>query len=125
MTGTREEVVIVAADSEWRRTMQGDLEQAGYDVSVFESSAAAAASLHAAPPQVLLVDLTSAETPTHEASHNIAAADGPANPANDFHEMLPSLKEMCIRDRVWASKAPAGAILECPREFRWRTPATE
>jgi len=92
MTGTREEVVIVAADSEWRRTMQGDLEQAGYDVSVFESSAAAAASLHAAPPQVLLVDLTSAETPTHEASHNIAAADGPANPANDFHEMLPSLK---------------------------------
>ncbi len=96
MTGTKEKIVIVAADTEWRRTTQADLEDAGYDILLFESAALARPSLHAAPPHLLLVDLTSAEA---EPPHGQAAAGGapaapgrPANLANDFHEMLPELK---------------------------------
>jgi serine protease Do len=97
MTGTREKIVIIAADSEWRRTTQSDLQEAGYDVLLFESAAVARPSLHAAPPQLLVVDLTSAagaEPSIGEAapSGDPAAPGNPANPANGFHEMLPGLK---------------------------------
>jgi len=96
MTGTREKVVIVTADSEWRRTTQSDLEEAGYDVLVFESVALARPTLHAAPPQLLVVDLTTggAEPSTSEpaSSGDPTAAGSPANPTNGFHEMLPGLK---------------------------------
>src|SRR5271163_1216470 len=96
MTGTREKIVIVAADTEWRRTTQSDLEEAGYDVLLFESVALARPSLHAAPPQLLVVDLTSAEAEplNTEAPANATAGapGGPANPNNGFHEMLPGLK---------------------------------
>lgn len=96
MTGTREKIVIVAADSEWRRTTQSDLEEAGYDVLLFESAALARPTLHAAPPQLLVVDLATAgaESSTSEpvASGDATASGSPANPTNGFYEMLPGLK---------------------------------
>jgi serine protease Do len=96
MTAAREKIVIVAADSEWRRTAQSDLEEAGYDVLLFESSTLARPSLHAAPPQLLVVDLTSEEAPPPNsgaaASGDPAAPASPSDPTNGFHEMLPALK---------------------------------
>jgi serine protease Do len=119
MTPTREKIVIVAADAEWRRTTQSDLEEAGYDVLLFESAALARPSLHAAPPQLLVVDLTSpeAEPPKSEgaASGDPAASGSPANLANDFHEMLPELKASSetrdIRVIVLAAQAAERATI--------------